>query len=303
MKEAVGRCRANIIGKVQNLVICLSSVVLMTRQQAITETSLHIWLYKAHGHSGGPVEKSMKCRFAALDCHFSVLFLMSSCLSLLITLVVQAMVISPAMAIAPTGPSTTSASNAYDLYPNGSLCVSWQKIMVPSEWQNAGICDASPGQSFVRGAPTNGSCGRNLLAVMTETGQEECVLTVPSLRSECPVGFALIGGLCAYQPQGRVGWEVGVCQIFSAGQEPVPPQWIRAGICNTNPTQNPEKFVQPSGTCQQGWTQTTTRTGQEECVLTVPSFKSECPVGFALDGGLCKYQPQDSGIWQVGFCK
>ena len=78
---------------------------------------------------------------------------------------------------------------------------------IPQPWKDAGLCDASVGQSFAQSS--NGTCQQNWVAEMTVTGQQECVLTVPSIRSECPVGFALMGGYCAYEPVGRLGWEGG----------------------------------------------------------------------------------------------
>src|SRR5438034_1179013 len=137
---------------------------------------------------------------------------------------------------------------------------------------------------------------------MTSTGQEECVLTVPSLRSQCPVGFALDGGRCRYQPQGRLGWQVGLC----ASMKEVPRQWVDNGVCDINPVPNPEQaFVRPSGDgpCQQDWIPTTAGSSEVQCILTIPEVRGLCPIGFALDGGRCDYVPQGKTSWKAGFCR
>ncbi len=190
--------------------------------------------------------------------------------------------------------------NGYQIYITG-LCLSWTHDEVPQPWKDAGLCDASVGQSFAQ--PSNGTCQQNWVAEMTVKGQQECVLTVPSIRSECPVGFALIGGYCAYEPVGRLGWQVGFCQSFTVGQ--VPPEWITNHVCETNPIPNPQQFAQSSGTgpCPQNFSKTVTQTGQQVCVLTLPIFQSKCPIGFAIENGWCKYVLQNNGAWQIGFCK
>src|SRR5256884_4028576 len=292
MKEAIYRCLESI-GKRRNRLTCPSSALPTAGHQAPAgsslESSFHTWLQKAPHHAGYPAAKSNTRRCALLSLRL-LLVLISLCMSFLLTLAMQSMTNTPALAVAP-------AADAYQMYTSG-FCQSFTHEQIPQEWKAAGVCNAGSGQAFVRGG--GGACPQDWLKEMTPGGQQECVLTVPSLRSQCPVGFALDGGRCRYQPQGRLGWQVGLC----ASMKEVPRQWVDTGVCDINPVPNPEQaFVRPSGggPCQPNWIQTTTRTGRQECVLTVPSFKSACPVGFALDGGRCKYQPQDSGDWQVGF--
>ena len=82
--------------------------------------------------------------------------------------------------------STALQADDIQLYPQNSLCSSYTNDEVPQEWKDTGVCDATSGQGFVR--PSNGPCQQGWLKEMTETGQQECVLTVVSVRSECPVG-------------------------------------------------------------------------------------------------------------------
>jgi hypothetical protein len=224
------------------------------------------------------------------------IFCLSVCLPLLLPITVLVMSLSPALAAG----NAASDPPGYVIYTTG-LCQSWTPDQVPQPWKDAGLCNASIGQSFAQ--PGNGNCPSNQLAEMTVAGQPECVLTVPSLRSECPIGFALTGGYCAYEPVGKLGWEVGFCMSFTAGE--VPSAWITNHICDTNPVPNPQQFAQPSGTgsCPQNFSKTVTQASQQECVLTVPILQGKCPIGFAIQDGWCKYVLQDNGAWQVGFCK
>jgi hypothetical protein len=307
MKEAIRRCLTNNIGKDKNLLICRSAEQ-MTGQilpESTLESSCHSRLQKADQPAGPAVQKRDTSRYALIRLRFSLRFslrleviLMSLYLSFFLAIGVQVMVTSPALA---KGNAGAPDPQGYVLYTSG-LCQSWTHEEVPQEWKDAGLCDASVGQSFAQ--PGNGNCQQGWLAEMTETGQQECVLTVVSIRSECPVGFALDAGRCDYEPVGRIGWQVGFCQSFTTGQ--VPPEWINNHVCDINPVPDPQQtFVQPSssGPCQQNFIKTMTRAGQEECVLIVPTFKSACPIGFALKDGWCEYVPQNSGGWQVGFCK
>jgi hypothetical protein len=137
---------------------------------------------------------------------------------------------------------------------------------------------------------------------MSRTGQQECVLEVPAFKSQCPIGFALNGGECDYQPLDSGIWQVGYCKSFSSNE--VPTEWISNGVCATNPVPGP--FVQNpvSGSCPSNWVNTMLLTGQQQCVLVLPSFKgNSCPIGFILHDSRCEYVPQNSGGWQVGFCK
>ncbi|HEX3642751.1 MAG TPA: hypothetical protein VHV10_15810, partial [Ktedonobacteraceae bacterium] len=178
---------------------------------------------------------------------------------------------------------------------------------VPDEWKDSArgdVCDATTGDAFVKPLDNKGSCPQYWIATTTQTGEQKCVLTVPSLGSSCPTGFALEGGLCAYQPQDSADWQVGFCRSFKSYE--VPPEWVTRHVCDIDPVPNSETtfVVQPSskGSCQQNWVSTMSQTGQQECILTVPSFKNMCPIGFALNSGLCKYVPQNGAHWQVGFC-
>src|SRR5437588_3382581 len=157
-------------------------------------------LQKASQHAGPAAEKSNTRRCALLSLRL-LLVLISLCMSFLLTLAVQAMSNSPVLAVSLDAP--------YQMYTSG-FCQSFTHEQIPQEWKAAGVCDAGSGQAFVR--PGGGACQQDWLKEMTQTGQEECVLTVPSLRSQCPVGFALDGGRCRYQPQDRLGWQGGLCE-------------------------------------------------------------------------------------------
>ncbi|HEY4032952.1 MAG TPA: MFS transporter, partial [Ktedonobacteraceae bacterium] len=184
---------------------------------------------------------------------------------------------------------------------------------IPGEWTDPAygdVCDATSDAGFVQ--PSNGgACQQNWIATTTENGTQECVRTVPSFKSFCPIGFALDGGLCEYQPQDSADWQVGFCRSFKSYEVPI--EWIKRDVCKIDPVpnpgvdpENPGAFLQApagDGSCPENWIMMTSRTGEQECALTVPTFKSSCPVGFSLNSGLCAYQPPNSGGWQVGFCR
>ena len=184
----------------------------MIRRESASGSFAYLWLKnRRHYAKSSKQENNM---FSCLP-----IFCLSLCMPLLLPIIVLVMSLSPALAAARDSSSSSSGydPNGYQLYTTG-LCQSWTHDEIPQPWKDAGLCDASVGQSFVQSS--NGTCQQNWLAEMTVTGQQECVLTVPSIRSECPVGFALMGGYCAYEPVGRLGWEVGFCQSFTAGQVP-----------------------------------------------------------------------------------
>jgi hypothetical protein len=261
----------------------------MIRRESASGSFAYRWLKnkRSYAKTNGQENNMLLCL---------CIFCLSVCMPLLLPITVLVTSLSPALAAGNPAPDP----QGYVLYTSG-LCQSWTHDEVPQQWKDAGLCSAPIGQSFAQ--PGNGNCQQNWLAEMTVTGQMECVLTVPSLRSECPVGFALNAGHCSYEPVGRLGWEVGFCISFKAGE--VPSQWITNHVCDTNPVPNPQQFTQSSGTgpCPQNFSKTVTQAGQQVCVLTIPIFQGKCPIGFAIQDGWCKYVLQDNGAWQVGLCK
>src|SRR5437773_130183 len=131
--------------------------------------------------------------------------------------------------------------------------------------------------------------------LLQQLPQEVCVLTVPAAKGICPIGFALDRASCKYIPKNSVAWSSGFCKSFASDE--VPPKWMQDGVCQTDPVPDPSspKLVQPggNGSCPQDFIAATNRMGTPECVLEVPSFKGQCPIGFALNGGECDYQPPD----------
>ena len=207
----------------------------MIRRESASGSFAYLWLKnRRHYAKSSKQENNM---FSCLP-----IFCLSLCMPLLLPIIVLVMSLSPVLAAAKDSSVPAYDPNGYQLYITG-LCLSWTHDEIPQPWKDAGLCDASVGQSFAQ--PSNGTCQQNWVAEMTVTGQQECVLTVPSIRSECPVGFALMGGYCAYEPVGRLGWEVGFCQSFTAGQ--VPQEWMSNHVCETNPIPNPQQFTQSSG--------------------------------------------------------
>ena len=188
------------------------------------------------------------------------------------------------------------------------FCKSFTTDEIPPAWITNHVCDLpspNPETTFVQQA-NNGSCQQGWTAITTFGGQQECVLTLPTLRgTACPIGFALNDGQCEYVPQNTGTWQVGFCKSFTPDQ--VPPEWMKAGVCNTNPIPDPETtFVQQSsnGSCQPGWVAAMTLTGQQECVLALPILRGNaCPINFVVYHGWCEYVPKNSGGWQLGFCK
>ena len=266
-------------------------------------SSLPTRLQKAHHHAAYCAQKRNTPR-CSLAIRPLVLVLMSLCFSFLLTLIIQSVVNSPAMA-APPGPGA-----GFFQYTDG-LCSGFSNKDILQVWVDDGVCDFSPvpnpEQKFVQ-PPGNGPCAANWVETTTQPPQqppqEKCVLTVPAAKGVCPIGFALDRASCKYIPQNSVEWHVGFCKSFASDE--VPPKWMQDGVCDLNPVDpNSPKLVQTggNGSCPQDFIPATSRTGQQECVLEVPSFKSQCPIGFALNGGECDYQPPDNGIWQVGYCK
>jgi len=309
MKEAIWRYLVNRIGSMKNLLVCRLADQTIGRilPGSALECSFHPMLQKAGQHASPIAHKSNTPRLTLIGRRL-LLVLMSFCVSFLLTIAVQGMTTAPALAIAPPPPGGTGGltpnqtdpgPNAYHAYFHGP-CISFTTVEVPDEWKSQ-VCDGAP--PFIR--PSNGgSCDPNWIETMTATGQEECVLTVPPVRSECPVGFALDRGLCEYQPLDGADWQVGFCRSYKPYE--VPREWDDAGVCNINPIPNPEQvFVRPANdrACDPNWVKTMDQTGQQQCVLTVPSVRSSCPIGFDLNKGRCQYQPQNRGDWQVGFCK
>ena len=301
MKEAIWGYLAKSIGKTKNLLSCRSTEQTTGRilPASASGNSFHTWLQKVSQHTGPAAHKRNTRRCALISLRLLLVF-MSVCISFLLTLAVQGMTNSPALAVASVAP--TPNPNGFNLYVG--FCQSFTHEQVPAQWTDPAfgdVCDAGSPAGFIQ--PSGGrACPQNFIKTMNQTGQEECALAIPSLRSECPLGFSLDGGLCEYEPQDGADWQVGYCRSFKSYE--IPKEWVAAGVCNVNPV--PSGFAQPSGggSCPQNTTATTIQTGQVDCVLTIPSLRNLCPVAFALDGGLCEYQPQqNTGTWQVGFCR
>jgi len=305
MKEAIWGCRAKSIGKTKNLLICRSieQTTAQTIPGSTLEKSFHPWFQKASQHARPAEQKRNTRRFALISLRMLLAF-MSVCISFLLTLAVQGVTSSPAgISVRAFVPDP----NGFRLYTTG-FCTGFEHQQVPAQWVNGAfgdVCDAGSPAGFTQQSG-GGACPQNFIKTMNQLGQQVCALAVPSLRSECPLGFSLEGGLCVYEPQDGADWQVGYCRSFKSYE--VPPEWISRGVCQINPVPAPDSttFVQPlqGGSCPPNWIATTTQTAQQDCVLTVPSLRSSCPVAFTLDGGLCEYQPpQNSGTWQVGYCR
>ncbi len=268
MKETIDRSRANRVERMKNLLTSLLALPTTEQEASIEnsqESSFYTLLQKAHHHAEPSAEKRGRCQLALVFRIF-LLVLINLCASFLLTIALQPMASSPALAAPAMRSSTALQADGIQLYPQNSLCVSYTNDEVPQEWKDTGVCDATSGQGFAR--PGNGSCQQGWLKEMTETGQQECILTVVSVRGECPVGFALDSGRCDYEPLGRIGWQVGLCQSFPSGE--VPAEWINNHVCDINPVPDPEQaFAQPARDrpCQPNWIKTMTRTAQQKCVL------------------------------------
>ena len=299
MKEATRRSPANSIGKTIPFLTCLS-----IGQKALLVSTLRIsFSLRLHKASHHAVEKSNMPRCVLLSFRF-VLILMSLCLAFLLTLSVQTMTTSPVLALAARGNDAPGVPDPHggDLYTDGP-CQDFTHEEVPKVWTaqlcNNGQAIPNPDTLFVK--PEDGSCQQSWLKVMSQTGQLECILTVPSLRSQCPVGFALDGGQCDYEPYDRTGWQVGFCESFQTDEVPV--EWMQDHICQTNPAiPDPEQtFVQDlqHGACPTSWTRTAAEGGATpKCVLVVPAIRQLCPIGFALDEVNCTYVPRHTAGWQ-----
>src|SRR5207302_1094720 len=194
MKEAIWGCLAKRIGKMKNLLNCqaIEQMTGRTLPESASRNSFHTRLQKASQHARPTEQKRNTHRFALMSLRILLVF-MSVCMSLLLTLAVQGITDSPARAVAPVPPP-----GGFDLYPQDSLCVSFTIEQVPATWQDpayGNVCAATVGTVYVQPSG-GGGCQQHWVKTMTQTGQEECVLTVPALRSECPVGFALERGQC-----------------------------------------------------------------------------------------------------------
>jgi hypothetical protein len=176
------------------------------------------------------------------------------------------------------------------------LCKSFTTDEIAPEWITNQICkipSPDPEQTFIKGVP----CQPNWIETTKATGQVECILTVPSVRGLCPVGFALDGSKCDYVPQDKVTWVIGFCKSFSS--DVVPVEWITNHVCDTNPVPDPEQTFIKSGPCVNNWIRTAAEGGDTpKCALTVPAIKELCPIGFALDGANCNYRPRNLVGWQ-----
>src|SRR5260370_13541755 len=268
MKETINKCRAKRIKKINNLSISLLALPATGQEASVEnsqESSFYTLMQKAHHHARPSVEKRNR-RQLALVCRVFLLVLSNLCASFLLTIVLLLIFIYHATAAATMRSSNALQEDGIQLYAQNSLCVSYTNDEVPQEWKDTGVCDATSGQGFAR--PGNGSCQQGWLKEMTETGQQECILTVVSVRGECPVGFALDSGRCDYEPLGRIGWQVGLCQAFPSGE--VPAEWINNHVCGIKPVPDPEQaFARPARDrpCQPNWIKTMTRTAQQKCVL------------------------------------
>ncbi|HEY4034917.1 MAG TPA: hypothetical protein VGL94_13230 [Ktedonobacteraceae bacterium] len=200
---------------------------------------------------------------------------------------------TPAMAAGP------SDNNNYTLY-TGGLCEGFSNQEAPPEWRDI-VCNngnpiENPDQTFTQQSG-NGPCQPNWVKITTQTGQIQCTLTLPHAKGGCPIGFTLDDARCEYVPQNSGRWQVGFCKPFTSNE--VPLEWISTHICDINPIPDPQRSFIKDGPCKQNWIRTVAEGGnQPKCILSVPTTKDLCPIGFALDGASCNYVPQVTTGWQ-----
>src|SRR5262249_24176894 len=151
-----------------------------------SRNSFDTWLQKAPRYARLAAQKRNTPRFALLSLRL-LMVLMICCFSFLLITIIQSTANAPVMAasLAPT-----PDPNGYKLYID-TLCVGHTHEQVPDEWKDPArgdVCDATTGNGFLQAPGNNGSCPQYWIATTTQTGDQKCVLTVPSLGSSCPTG-------------------------------------------------------------------------------------------------------------------